>query len=45
MKASEAVLSVIVAGATIVVIVGVSVVAFLNPVWVGFEQDRSGRPS
>jgi integral membrane protein (TIGR01906 family) len=41
-KASEAILSVIVAAATIVVIVGVSLVAFLNPVWVGFEQDRSG---
>ena len=42
MKASEAVLSVIVAGATILVILGVSVVVFLNPVWVTFEQDRSG---
>lgn len=38
----EALLSIIVAVATILVIVGVSVVVFLNPVWVGFEQDRSG---
>ena len=42
MKASEAVLSVMVAVATMLVIVGVSVIVFLNPVWVAFEQDRSG---
>lgn len=35
-------LSVLVAAATIAVILGVSVVLFLNPVWVGFEQDRTG---
>jgi integral membrane protein (TIGR01906 family) len=28
--------------ATAVVIVGLCVCAFLNPIWVGFEQDRSG---
>ncbi len=44
MNASPArtLLSVLVAAATIVVILGVSVVLFLNPVWVGFEQDRTG---
>lgn len=42
MKPSEALLSVVVAVATIAVIVGVSIVVFLNPVWVGFEQERSG---
>jgi integral membrane protein (TIGR01906 family) len=41
-KWSEALLSVVVAVATIAIIVGVSVLVFLNPVWVGFEQDRSG---
>jgi integral membrane protein (TIGR01906 family) len=35
-------LSVLVAAATIVVILGVSVILFLNPVWVRFEQDRTG---
>ncbi|MGZ8527245.1 MAG: lipoprotein intramolecular transacylase Lit [Candidatus Limnocylindrales bacterium] len=38
----RALLSVLVAAATVVVIAGVSVVAFLNPIWVGFEQDRAG---
>jgi integral membrane protein (TIGR01906 family) len=28
--------------ATAVVIVGLAVLVFLNPIWVGFEQDRSG---
>ena len=37
----RAFLSVVVAAATVVVIAGVSVVPFLNPIWVGFEQDRS----
>lgn len=41
----EALLSIIVAVATIAIIVGVSVVVFLNPVWVGFEQERSGAPT
>ena len=41
----EALLSIIVAVATIAIIVGVSVVVFLNPVWVGFEQERSGAPA
>jgi hypothetical protein len=41
-KWSEALLSIVVAVATIAVIVGLSIVVFLNPVWVGFEQDRSG---
>ncbi|MEO8230260.1 MAG: DUF1461 domain-containing protein [Chloroflexota bacterium] len=39
---ARALLSVLVAAATIVVIVGVSVIPFLSPVWVAFEQDRSG---
>ena len=39
---TEALLSLAVAVATIAVIVGVSLVVLLNPVWVGFEQDRSG---
>lgn len=38
----RALLSVLVAAATIVVIVGVAVIPFLSPIWVGFEQDRSG---
>lgn len=38
----RAFLAVVVAAATVVVIAGVSVVPFLNPIWVGFEQDRSG---
>lgn len=38
----RALLSVLVAAATVVVIVGLSVVPFLNPIWVGFEQDRAG---
>ena len=38
----ETLLSVLVAVATMLVIVGVAVLAFLNPVWVGFEQGRSG---
>lgn len=37
----RALLSVLVAAATVVVIAGVSVVPFLHPIWVGFEQDRS----
>jgi integral membrane protein (TIGR01906 family) len=39
---ARALLSVLVAAATIVVIVGVSVIPFLSPIWVGIEQDRSG---
>jgi integral membrane protein (TIGR01906 family) len=35
-------LSTLVAAATIVVIAGGSLLPFLNPIWVGFEQDRSG---
>jgi integral membrane protein (TIGR01906 family) len=31
-----------VAASTILVIVGVAVALFLNPVWVGFEQERTG---
>jgi integral membrane protein (TIGR01906 family) len=38
----RAFLSVVVAAATVVVIAGAAVVPFLNPIWVGFEQDRSG---
>jgi integral membrane protein (TIGR01906 family) len=38
----EAVLSIVVAVATMVVIAGVSVALFLTPTWVGFEQGRSG---
>lgn len=38
----RALLSVLVAAATVVVVAGVSVLVFLNPIWVGFEQDRSG---
>ena len=38
----EALLSIIVALATILVIAGVSVALFLTPTWVGFEQGRSG---
>jgi integral membrane protein (TIGR01906 family) len=34
--------SLLVGGATILAITGASVVLFLNPIWVGFEQDRSG---
>jgi len=34
--------AVIAAAGTAVVVVGVSVLLFLNPVWVSFEQDRSG---
>ena len=34
--------SLLVGGATILAIAGASVVLFLNPIWVGFEQDRSG---
>lgn len=38
----RALLTVLVALSTILVIVGVSVALFLNPLWVGFEQERSG---
>ncbi len=41
----RALLSGVVVLATIVIIAGVSVLPFLNPVWVGFEQDRSGAPT
>ena len=34
----------LVAGATIVVIVAAAVALFFNPVWVAFEQDRTGVP-
>lgn len=32
----------IVSAATAIVLLGASILAFLNPVWVGFEQDRVG---
>jgi len=35
-------LSTLVAISTIVVIVAVAIALFLNPLWVGFEQDRTG---
>jgi integral membrane protein (TIGR01906 family) len=35
-------LATLVAVSTIVVIVAVAIALFLNPVWVGFEQDRTG---
>jgi integral membrane protein (TIGR01906 family) len=38
----RALLSIVVAAATVVVIAAVSVVPFLNPLWVSFEQDRAG---
>lgn len=38
----RALLSVVVVAATVVVIAGGSVLLFLNPIWVDFEQDRSG---
>ena len=38
----EAILSIVVAIATILIIAGVSVALFLTPTWVGFEQGRSG---
>ena len=38
---SERLASVVAAVATPCVIVAVAVLLFLNPVWVGFEQDRS----
>ena len=41
----RALLSGVVVAATVVVIVGVSLLPFLNSVWVGFEQDRSGAPA
>ena len=34
--------SAIVAAATIVVLVGIALVPFLNPIWVGFGQERAG---
>jgi integral membrane protein (TIGR01906 family) len=37
--------SVLVAAATIAVILGGSMVLFFNPIWVGFEQDRSAAAS
>lgn len=38
----EAILSIVVAIATILIIAGVSVALFLTPTWVGFEQGRTG---
>ncbi len=38
---SEQILGIVVGIATPIVIVGLSVLVFLNPVWVGFEQGRS----
>lgn len=38
----RALLTVLVAASTILVIVGVSVALFFNPVWFGFEQERTG---
>jgi integral membrane protein (TIGR01906 family) len=40
--AREAILSIVVAAATMLVIAGVSVALFLTPTWVAFEQARSG---
>jgi hypothetical protein len=37
--------SILVAGATAVVIVAASILPFLNPVWVGFEQRRAEAPA
>jgi len=31
--------------AAVIVILGVAVAAFFNPVWIGFEQERSGVPA
>lgn len=39
---TRALLATLVAISTIVVIVAVAIALFLNPVWVGFEQDRTG---
>lgn len=41
----RALLTVLVAASTILVIVGVSVALFLNPLWLGFEQERTGAPA
>jgi integral membrane protein (TIGR01906 family) len=38
----RALLTVLVAASTILLIVGVSVALFLNPIWFGFEQERTG---
>ncbi len=38
----ERLLTIVVAVATPIVIVAVAILLFLNPVWVGFEQDRTG---
>lgn len=37
--------SVLVAAATIVVLVAVAVGLFFNPIWIAFEQDRTGAPA
>ena len=34
--------SVVVAIASVIVIIGVTIAIFFNPVWVGFAQDRAG---
>jgi integral membrane protein (TIGR01906 family) len=39
---TRALLATLVAIATILVIVAVAIALFLNPLWVGFEQDRTG---
>jgi integral membrane protein (TIGR01906 family) len=39
---AERVAAVVAAVATPCVIIGVAVLLFLNPIWVGFDQDRSG---
>jgi len=38
----RALLTILVAASTILVIVGVSVALFFNPIWFGFEQERTG---
>jgi integral membrane protein (TIGR01906 family) len=37
--------SIVVGASTAIVIVAVSVIVFFNPVWVAFEQDRTGVPA
>ena len=42
--AGRRIASILVGGATAIVIVAVAVVVFFNPAWVAFEQDRTGVP-
>lgn len=30
--------------ATVIVIIGLTIALFFNPVWIGFEQERTGVP-